>query len=116
MVTASTIHMALLGAEGLARVALTAHARAHELTAQLAALPGVGLRFTGPFFHECVLSLPCPVAPVLAGLAASGILGGFDLSATYPELGHALLVCATETRTPADLARYAAALERILAA
>jgi glycine dehydrogenase subunit 1 len=114
MVTASTIHMALLGAEGLARVALTSHARTHELAAQLTALPGLRLRFTGPFFHECVLSLPCPVAPVLAGLAAAGILGGFDLSMTYPELGHALLVCATETRTPADLARYAEALEQIL--
>jgi glycine dehydrogenase subunit 1 len=114
MVTASTIHMALLGAEGLARVALTSHARTHELAERLTALPGVGLRFTGPFFHECVLSLPCPVAPVLASLAAAGILGGFDLSMTYPELGHALLVCATETRTPADLARYVEALEQIL--
>ncbi len=116
MVTASTIHMALLGAEGLARVALTSHARAHALATQLAALPGVMLRFGGPFFHEFVLVLPRPVAPVLDALAGAGILGGFDLSGTYPELGHALLVCATETRTPADLARYAAALEQILVA
>lgn len=116
MVTASTIHMALLGAEGLARVALTSHARAHALATQLAALPGVMLRFAGPFFHEFVLVLPRPVAPVLDALAGAGIMGGFDLSGTYPELGHALLVCATETRTPADLARYAAALEHILVA
>ncbi|MES1993324.1 MAG: aminomethyl-transferring glycine dehydrogenase subunit GcvPA [Pseudomonadota bacterium] len=116
MVTASTIHMALLGAEGLARVALTSHARAHALATQLAALPGVMLRFGGPFFHEFVLVLPRPVAPVLDALAGAGILGGLDLSGTYPELGHALLVCATETRTPADLARYTAALEQILVA
>lgn len=116
MVTASTIHMALLGAEGLARVALTAHARASALASRLAALPGVALRFGGPLFHEFVLVLPRPVAPVLEALADAGILGGFDLSVTYPEQGHALLVCATETRTPADLARYAAALEQILAA
>lgn len=116
MVTASTIHMALLGAEGLARVALTSHARAHALATQLAALPGVMLRFGGPFFHEFVLVLPRPVAPVLDALAGAGIMGGFDLSGTYPELGHALLVCATETRTPADLARYATALEQILVA
>jgi len=116
MVTASTIHMALLGAEGLARVALTSHARAHALATQLAALPGIMLRFGGPFFHEFVLVLPRPVAPVLDALAGAGIMGGFDLSGTYPELGHALLVCATETRTPADLARYATALEQILVA
>ncbi|MGB7289537.1 MAG: aminomethyl-transferring glycine dehydrogenase subunit GcvPA [Candidatus Macondimonas sp.] len=116
MVTASTIHMALLGAEGLARVALTSHARAHALATQLAVLPGVVLRFGGPLFHEFVLVLPRPVAPVLDALAGAGILGGFDLSGTYPELGHALLVCATETRTPADLVRYTAALEQILVA
>ncbi|HXF07049.1 MAG TPA: aminomethyl-transferring glycine dehydrogenase subunit GcvPA [Candidatus Acidoferrales bacterium] len=114
MVTASTIHMALLGAEGLARAALSSHARATALAGQLAALPGVSLRFAGPFFHEFVLTLPRPVAPVLASLADVGILGGYDLSAAYPELGHALLVCATETRTAADLARYTATLSSIL--
>jgi len=114
MVTASTIHMALLGAEGLARAARSSHARAAALAGQLAALPGVSLRFAGPFFHEFVLTLPRPVAPVLASLADAGILGGYDLSMAYPELGHALLVCATETRSSADVARYTAALGAIL--
>ncbi|MBS0484027.1 MAG: hypothetical protein JSS06_02225, partial [Proteobacteria bacterium] len=44
-----------------------------------------------------------------------GILGGFDLSAYYPELGNALLVCVTETKTAADLQNYAAALKQALA-
>jgi len=42
------------------------------------------------------------------------VLGGFDLSQDYPELGHALLVCTTETKTDADIARYVAALEKAL--
>ena len=54
------------------------------------------------------------MAPVLASLADAGILGGYDLAMAYPELGHALLVCATETRSSADVARYSAALGAIL--
>ena len=71
----------------------------NELVAALAQLPGVRAAFAGPRFHEAVLKLDRPVAPVLEALAARGIIGGFDLSRDYPELGNALLVCATETRT-----------------
>jgi glycine dehydrogenase subunit 1 len=38
------------------------------------------------------------------------------LTEGYPELGHALLVCATETKTAADIAAYASALQDILRA
>jgi glycine dehydrogenase subunit 1 len=51
---------------------------------------------------------------VLARLADEGILGGYDISGHYPELGNALLVCATETRTNDDFLRYADALRRAL--
>jgi glycine dehydrogenase subunit 1 len=51
---------------------------------------------------------------LLESLAAEGIVGGFDLARDYPELGHALLVCATETRTAADIEAYAQALSRLL--
>ncbi|HTL92478.1 MAG TPA: hypothetical protein VL176_09030, partial [Steroidobacteraceae bacterium] len=45
-------------------------------------------------------------APVLGALAARGVIGGLDLAGFYPELGNALLVCATETKTGADIDRY----------
>jgi glycine dehydrogenase subunit 1 len=54
------------------------------------------------------------VAPVLEKLATRGILGGLDLGEHYPELGPALLVCATETKTSADIERYANALAECL--
>ena len=75
---------------------------------------GVRLAFDHPRFHEAVLLLDRPVAPVLEALAARGIVGGCDISAQYPALGHALLVCATETRTPADIEMYAAALADVM--
>jgi deoxyribodipyrimidine photo-lyase len=51
---------------------------------------------------------------LLEALAARGIVGGCDLSADYPALANALLVCATETRTPADIAAYAGALADVM--
>jgi glycine dehydrogenase subunit 1 len=114
LMTAATIYLALLGPVGLERVASACVARTRELVAALSGLPGVRTAFTGPRFHEAVLVLDRPVAPLLESLAAEGIIGGYDLSRDFPELGHALLVCATETRTSEDIETYARALGRLL--
>jgi glycine dehydrogenase subunit 1 len=116
MVTAATIHMALLGAEGLQRVATACHANRGALVERLCRIPGVTPLFDRPVFHEQVLRLPAPVAEVLPLLAAHNLLGGYDLSRSYPELGDALLVCATELRTEEDLDQYQSKLARIIAA
>jgi glycine dehydrogenase subunit 1 len=116
LITAATIYLSLLGPEGLARVANESHRATQELVAALTRVKGVKLAFDRPRFHEAVLLLDRPVAPVLAALAGRGIVGGFDLSNDYPELGNALLVCATETRTAADIKAYADALADTLKA
>ncbi len=115
MVTAATIYLALLGFEGLRRVALTSRARTRALVAQLCEIDGVSEMFSGASFHEAVLKLPRPAGDVLPLLAEQGVLGGYDLSRLYPELGDALLVCATETKTDADLAAFGDALRQALA-
>jgi glycine dehydrogenase subunit 1 len=114
MVTAATIYMALLGAAGLKRVAAASAQRTAQLVRALCQIGGVSEVFDAPRFHEAVLKLDRPVAPVLAALAERGISGGLDLCASYPELGHALLVCATETKTDADIDAYARALADIM--
>ncbi len=114
VVAASTIYMSLLGPGGLRRAALASWQNTRMLVERLAGLPGVARAFAGAGFHECVLRLDRPVAPVLEALARQGILGGFDLGRDYPQLGHALLVCATETKTTADIGRYEQALAGIL--
>jgi glycine dehydrogenase subunit 1 len=114
LMTAATIYLALLGPVGLERVANACVARTRELVDALSGLPGVRVAFAGPRFHEAVLLFDRPVAPVLESLAADGIIGGHDLSRDYPELGHALLVCATETRTSEDIGVYARTLNRVL--
>lgn len=114
MVTAATLYMALLGGDGLRRVALACHARARAMVEALTAIRGVRRAFDAPCFHEDVLCLDRPVAPVLAALAERGVLGGIDISAQYPELGNALLVCATEMRTHEDIETYASAMQEIM--
>ena len=115
LVTAATIHMTLLGAEGLERVAAACHANTAHLTQLLCEVPGVEPLFDRPVFHEQVLRLPAPTADVLRSLAAHDILGGFDLGADYPELDPAVLVCATELRTEDEMRSYASTLGRIIA-
>ena len=115
LVTAATLHMSLLGTEGLERVAAACHANTNQLAAMLCEIPGVAPLFDRPRFHECALRLPAPAADLLRSLAAHNILGGFDLGSDYPELDPAILVCATEMRTPEDLDAYAAKLARVIA-
>jgi glycine dehydrogenase subunit 1 len=114
MVTAATIYMALLGPHGLREAARASHVNTMRLLTQLTAIPGVERAFETPVFHECVVTLNKPVDVVLQGLRAEGILGGFHLTPHYPELNDALLVCATETKTAADIGRYAGTLQRVM--
>jgi len=116
LVTAATIHTAILGAAGLERVAAACHANTRRLTALLCAIPGVEPLFDRPVFHEQALRLPAPSADVLRSLAADDILGGFDLGPDYPELAPALLICATELRTQAEMQTYSDRLALVIAA
>ena len=115
LTTAATIYMALMGPEGLRRTAASSHANSSALTKQLDALDGVETVFSRPSFHEKVLRLNKPVNEVLSALEDRGILGGYDLSAEFPELGNALLVCVTETKTEEDLQQYVSSLQEVLA-
>ncbi len=114
LVTAATIYLSLLGPRGLSQVATTCMHRTQQLVDALTKVKGVRLAFDRPRFHEAVLLLDRPAAPVLEALAARGIVGGCDVSAHYPSLGNALLVCATETRTRADIETYASALADVI--
>ena len=114
LMVAGTIYLSLMGATGLERVASACMARTAELVDALTRVPGVKCAFAGARFHEAVLLLDRPVAPVLEALSARGIEGGYGLGTDYPELGNALLVCATEARCREDIAFYAAALTDVL--
>ena len=115
LVTAATIHMALLGAAGLAQVALGCRNNTRNLVERLTRIGGVETRFDEPFFHECAVDLPKPAQTVLEALIEHGVLGGVALGGYFPDMANTLLVCATEKRTGADIETYARALEGVLA-
>lgn len=114
LVTAATIHMSMLGAEGLRLMALACHQNTCELVTALTQIDGVEHVFCAPYFHEALLKIDKPVDDVLMQLHAAGIAGGYAIEAHYPQLKNTLLVCATEKRTTADIMQYAFALETIM--
>ncbi len=115
VVTAATIYMTLLGAQGLNRVASTSHHNTQTLCKQLSAIEGVASAFTSPTFHEFVIKFDgAAAADVLDALTAKGVLGGFNLTDDYPMLGEAILVCATETKIAEDLTAYRDALASVM--
>jgi len=114
LVTAATIHMSLLGAAGLRQAALASLANTRALVQRLTAIDGVEPRFAAPGFHERVLTLPRRAADVVDALLDEGILAGVALGDYYDGFDDALLVCATEKRTAADIEAYGTALEALL--
>lgn len=114
LVTAATIHMSLLGAEGLRRVALRSHQNTNQLVEALTQLPGVEKVFDAPHFHESLIRMPAAVQKIQEKLHQQGISGGFAVEPYFPELKNTLLVCATEKRTEADILHYTQTLEQVL--
>jgi len=116
VVTASTIYMSIQGAQGLENTAAACFENNNKLVEKLSAIDGVKKVFSGTHFHETALQLEKSADEVLKALVQKGILGGYDLSRDYPELGNAILVCATEMRSDEDIDAYAKALQEVLAA
>ncbi|MBZ5639421.1 MAG: aminomethyl-transferring glycine dehydrogenase subunit GcvPA [Acidobacteriia bacterium] len=112
--TAATIHLALIGREGLRGIALANRAKASYTAGKLAAVKGVKRAFAGPVFNEFVLDLPRPAAEVLEALRGKGILGGLDLSRWFPEMRQRILVAVTERTRREDSDAYAAAMAEVL--
>ncbi len=115
LVTAATIHMALLGAGGLAAVARQCVRNTRLVASELCHIDGVEPLFDGPHVFDRAVRINADDARVIERLASEyRILGGIALARHYPELGPALLVSATEKRTPEDIERYHGALARVL--
>ncbi len=114
---AFSIHMTLLGGEGLAKLARINHSRAQAAAARLARVPGVTI-LNGAYFNEFTLILPTDAREVVRQLADRQVLAGVALGRLYPgiaDLERGLLVAATETTTGEDIEALADALEEVLA-
>ncbi len=113
---AATIHLCLLGKEGLRELALRNLAKAHFAQAELEKIPGVRRIFQGPSFNEFAVSFTRSLALINSELQREKLLGPFPLGTDYPELANCGLVCVTETMPRPEIERLAASLRRVLEA
>jgi glycine dehydrogenase subunit 1 len=111
---AATVHLTLLGKEGLREMAEQNLSKAHFALAELQKILGVKRTFSAPFFNEFVVEFPRSVKMVNAELLKEKIVGPFVLGSAYPELTKHALVCVTETTTRAEIERLVAAVKRAL--
>ena len=103
--TMAGIYMTAMGPKGIREVAELNWSQSHQAAKRLSEVRGVRKVFEGPFFNEFVIETPVEGREVLKKLRTQGIMGGLDLSRFYPELGNAILVCVTETKSEDDLER-----------
>jgi len=111
---AATVHLALLGKEGLREMAAQNLSKAHFAMNALVKVPGVRRAFEGAFFNEFTIVLPRSVETVNRQLLHEKFVGPLSLGSFYPELTDHALVCVTETTTRTEIERFVSALGRSL--
>lgn len=111
---AFTIRTAMLGKKGFEHVGRLCLSRTEYLKKRIAQLDRFIVPKSAPTFNEFVVRREDgTAAPLLAALAAKGILAGVDLGRFWPERDHELLVAVTERHSRADLDRLVDALSSV---
>jgi len=101
----ATVFMTVYGKEGLRELAEQNLSKAHYLAGK------VKPHFSGPFFNEFVVSsIGRTPEQVNEALLHKKIIGGLPLKRFYPELGNAMLLCATEMNRREQMDSMAEAL------
>ena len=101
----ATVFMELYGKQGLRELATQNLAKAHYLGSKIKP------RFNGPYFNEFVADNGVPPHEINRRLLDRRIIGGLALRRFYPELGNAMLLCATEMTKRADMDAVAEAFQ-----
>jgi glycine dehydrogenase subunit 1 len=91
---AATVYLALIGRQGLHKLAARNVELAHMAAEKLEAA-GIRRHFSGMFFNEFVASLPAP-AKALTQAEQRGVIAGVAIARDYPEVADGLLISATE--------------------
>ncbi|MBR6090135.1 MAG: aminomethyl-transferring glycine dehydrogenase subunit GcvPA [Anaerolineaceae bacterium] len=99
----AAVYLSLLGKEGLREVASLCYNKAHYAAKKISEIKGYQILNPGPFFHEFVVKCPKPVDELQEHLLEHGILGGYDLSGSYPVFENCLLIAVTEMNSKQDI-------------
>jgi glycine dehydrogenase subunit 1 len=108
----AAVYLAAMGKHGLRKAAELSWHKAHYAAQKIDQLPAYGVANDTPFFKEFVVTCPRPVSEINQYLLEEyGIIGGYDLSQDYPELGNAMLLCVTEMNTREEIDDLVTALQ-----
>jgi glycine dehydrogenase subunit 1 len=100
---AAAVYLSSIGPRGLRTVAELCWHKAHYAAEAIGKLPGYKVA-GGEFFHEFVVRCPRPVGEINRLLFQSrGIIGGYDVAASYPGKENCMLICCTEMNTRAEI-------------
>ncbi len=114
MSVVAAAYIAVLGPNGLRRVALDNLRRAKLLAERIDSLDRyIAPVFDGAHFNEFVVRASFPWEKVHGQLLAAGLHGGLPLRERFPDLGEAALFATTEVHTQADYERLVEALEAV---
>jgi len=108
------VHLALLGEDGLTRIAQINHKAAVILAGKLGDVPGVSV-LNKTFFNEFTVRVDGSADKIVEQMAEDGVLGGVPVSRFYPDskdISDLILVAATECTTEEDMDYLADALRK----
>ena len=100
----AAVYLTLLGPKGLEEVCALNLENSNYLKEKISKLKNFRVKYGGEFFNEFVIECPKPAAEIIKNLAAKNIAAGVDLG------GKDLLVCATETKSKAEIDAFVSAL------
>lgn len=110
---ASSVAMTALGKDGTREQAYLNMQKARYLKGQLAD-NGITSTFDGAFFNEFVIDVKRPVQEVNTLLLEKGIIGGYDLGKSYPDLTGHMLIAVTEIRTKEEMDEFVTQLKEVI--
>jgi glycine dehydrogenase subunit 1 len=111
----ATIYLAALGKQGFRELGTLCLQKAHYAFRQVTALPGYKAAFSSPFFDEFVITAPVPAQRLVQHFEQAGIIGGYPLRESYPDMPNDILFCVTETRTREDIDYLVGVLKEVQA-
>jgi len=111
------MHMALLGPEGLEKLALRVAATTEATKQAVCAIDGVDLVDPDtPNFRDFAVKLPGQAADAVTHMDASGVLGGFDMGEWWDSMSTCLLIGCDERTSKSDIEALVKALGSWIAA
>jgi glycine dehydrogenase subunit 1 len=111
---AATVYLALIGKNGLIRIAEICAQRAHYACKKVCEQKGFELRFNAPFFNEFVIS--CSTAPktINQALLKKKIIGGLELGRFYEEHKNCMMFCITEMNSKEAIDKLVDTLHEVI--